>query len=45
MNKGEIYLKISIRYSKTKSVICNKGNLILHFQTSKKNVNINKNNN
>lgn len=37
MSKGEIHLKISIRYSKTKPVICNKGNLILDFWTSNKN--------
>lgn len=37
ISEGKFHLKFSIQYSKTKSVIYNKGNLVLHFQTSKKN--------
>ena len=35
--EGEIHLKSSMKHSQTKSVICNKGNSVLHFQTPKKN--------
>lgn len=44
ISEGEIHFKISIKYNKTKSKTCNKGNLVLHFQTPKMNVSINKNN-